>query len=276
MLNMRKNILLIILAVITALAVAAAISLYCGWEESSMEGELVSSENENQSSGIEQTSLPSDSEPEPSSSEQEENDLPEGSLTDFNLILLGPQEENKIETELSFEKTKFDTQYVDSRAASAYEAMCNAALEEGITLYLRSGYRSIETQRTNYNASIQRNMDAGYSEAEAIEMTNMYYTVPGHSEHHTGLAFDIITPEYHNEIYTLDDRFADTAAYVWLREHASEYGFILRYPKEKEELTQIAFEPWHYRYVGVEHAKYIEENGLCLEEYIDLLRESGR
>lgn len=273
---MRKNILLIILAVITALAVAAAISLYCGLEESSMEGELVSSENENQSSGIEQTSLPSDSEPEPSSSEQEENDLPEGSLTDFNLILLGPQEENKIETELSFEKTKFDTQYVDSRAASAYEAMCNAALEEGITLYLRSGYRSIETQRTNYNASIQRNMDAGYSEAEAIEMTNMYYTVPGHSEHHTGLAFDIITPEYHNEIYTLDDRFADTAAYVWLREHASEYGFILRYPKEKEELTQIAFEPWHYRYVGVEHAKYIEENGLCLEEYIDLLRESGR
>ncbi len=202
--------------------------------------------------------------------------LPEGSLSDWNLILLGPHEENKIDEELDLELTQFDTQRVDSRAADAYATMRDAAAAEGITLYLRSGYRSMETQRQNYNGSVQRYLDAGKSREEALRLTNEYYTVPGHSEHHTGLAFDIITPEYHNQIYSLDDRFADTDAYTWLRENCARYGFILRYPKEKEEETQINFEPWHYRYVGKEHAQYIMEHGLCLEEYIALLKEAGR
>lgn len=204
------------------------------------------------------------------------SDLPEGSLDDWNLILLGPPEENKIEKDIDLELAQFDTQRVDSRAADAYASMRDAAAAEGITLYLRSGYRSMETQRQNYNGSVQRYLDAGKSREEAVRLTNEYYTVPGHSEHHTGLAFDIITPEYHNQIYSLDDRFADTDAYTWLRAHCAEYGFILRYPKEKEEETQINFEPWHYRYVGVEHAQYIMEHGLCLEEYIELLKEAGR
>lgn len=203
-------------------------------------------------------------------------DLPEGNLDDWNLILLGPPEENKIDEELDLDLTQFDTQRVDSRAADAYASMRDAAAAEGITLYLRSGYRSMETQRQNYNGSVQRYLDAGKSREEAVRLTNEYYTVPGHSEHHTGLAFDIITPEYHNQIYSLDDRFADTDAYTWLRAHCAEYGFILRYPKEKEEETQIHFEPWHYRYVGMEHAQYIMEQGLCLEEYIELLKEAGR
>lgn len=203
-------------------------------------------------------------------------DLPEGKLSDWNLILLNHEEDNKIDAELDFEKVKFDTQYVDSRAGEAYKAMADAAKQEGITLYLRSGYRSISEQQTNYNANVQREINRGNSKEEAVRLTNLYYTVPGHSEHHSGLAFDIITPEYHNDVYSLDERFADTDAYRWLTEHCTEYGFVLRYPKDKTTLTQINFEPWHYRYVGKEHAAYMKKHGLVLEEYIALLKRAGR
>lgn len=202
--------------------------------------------------------------------------LPEGNLSDWNLILLNHDAENKIEQDLSFEQVKFDTQYVDARAGIFYQQMCEDASKEGITLYLRSGYRNISTQTVNYNANIQRLQNQGLSYDEAVEQTNLYYTVPGHSEHHTGLAFDIITPEYHNDIYTLSDAFAQTEAYDWLIKNCADYGFILRYQEHKTDITQINFEPWHYRYVGIEHAKYIMENDICLEEYIKLLKQVGR
>ncbi len=154
--------------------------------------------------------------------------------------------------------------------------MCNDALKEGITLYLRSGYRSMSTQTVNYNANVQRLQNTGLSYDEAVKQTNLYYTVPGHSEHHTGLAFDIITPQYHNDVYTLGEKFAETTAYAWLKENCVNYGFIERYTADKTGITQINWEPWHYRYVGVEHAKYITENGLCFEEYVQILKENGR
>lgn len=212
----------------------------------------------------------------PSSDSPGTDGLPQGSLSDWNLILLNPEPDNRIEAEIKNEKEEFDGQLVDARAGAAYEEMRAAAAQEGITLFLRSGYRSIAVQEANYNRSVQTKMDAGSSREEAVRLTNLYYTQPGHSEHHSGLAFDIITPEYHHEIYELDDRFADTQAYAWLRENCASFGFILRYPKEKEDVTQINFEPWHYRYVGREHAQYIMGNGLCLEEYIDMLRAAGR
>lgn len=190
----------------------------------------------------------------------------------WNLVLLNPDAENKIDNELTFEKTKFDSQYVDSRAGEMYQEMYNAAKADGITLYLRSGYRSIATQKTNYQNALNRYISAGNSEKEAARLTNMYYTVPGHSEHHSGLAFDIITPEYHNNIYSLDERFAATDAYAWLTNNSEKYGFILRYPKNKESVTNISFEPWHYRYVGVNHAKAINKLGVCLEEYIETIK----
>ncbi|WP_423246190.1 M15 family metallopeptidase [Paludihabitans sp. MB14-C6] len=146
--------------------------------------------------------------------------------------------------------------------------MYDAAKKDGITLYLRSGYRSIATQNVNYQADIQRNINKGYTREQAIIETEKYYARPGQSEHHTGLAFDIITPEYHRDIYTLNEQFAKTKAYDWLVKHCAEYGFILRYPKDKVDITKINYEPWHYRYVGIEHAKKIMENNLCLEEYL--------
>lgn len=203
-------------------------------------------------------------------------ELPEGTPADWNLILLNPEDANKIDGDLDIEKIKFDNQYVDARAAPSYQKMADAAKAEGITLFLRSGYRSMATQKTNYEANVKREIAKGNNEAEAIRLTNLYYTTPGHSEHHSGLAFDIITPEYHNDVYDLNEKFADTDAYQWLIKNCAEYGFILRYPKEKYGITHINFEPWHYRYVGVEHAKYIMKHSICLEEYMELLKAAGR
>lgn len=222
------------------------------------------------------SALPAGGEPASSNTSSIPTDLPEGKTSDWNLILLNPEEENVISKELDFEKTTIDDQPVDSRAAVSYQKMYDAANAEGITLFLRSGYRSISTQEVNYNKNIEAEMAKGNTREEAVALTNKYYTLPGHSEHHTGLAFDIITPEYHKNIYELDERFAKEQAYTWLTAHAAEYGFILRYPKDKEDITNISFEPWHYRYVGVEHAKYIKKNNLCLEEYIALLKSADR
>lgn len=203
--------------------------------------------------------------------------FPEGSTTDWNLILLNPEEENKIDAELDFVQTEFDGQLCDTRAAEAYQSMKDAALSEAnATLFLRSGYRSIITQNVNYEAAVNRYREQGYSEEDALARTNAYYTVPGHSEHHSGLAFDIITPEYHRDIWSLDERFAATDAYTWLKENSWKYGFVLRYPKDKQTITRINFEPWHYRYVGVEHARFMQESNLCLEEYIALLKSAGK
>lgn len=93
--------------------------------------------------------------------------------------------------------------------------------------------------------------------------------MPGTSEHHTGLALDLITPGYQQ----LDDGFENTAAFKWLDKHSAEYGFVLRYPKDKEDITKIIYEPWHYRYVGVNAAETIKANGWCLEEYVENLKQ---
>lgn len=152
----------------------------------------------------------------------------------------------------------------DSRVASAFKEMEQAAQADGIDLLVCSAYRSHEKQTTNFENDVQTLINQGYSEEEARATTATYIAVPGTSEHETGLAVDIVTPSYQN----LDDGYADTAAAKWLKENAYKYGFILRYPKDKEDITKIIFEPWHYRYVGVEYATQIMQNGLCLEEFL--------
>lgn len=184
----------------------------------------------------------------------------------WNLILLNMS--HAITSEIPMKRVKYDSQYIDSRVEESYKALCNGAKNEGITLFLRSGYRSIQTQENNYNNAKASYIKQGYTKAQATAYTEQYYTRSGHSEHHSGLALDIITPEYHNEVRSLDERFAQTKAYSWLLENCAEYGFILRYPESKKEITGINFEPWHYRYVGKSHANAIMQNNLCLEEYL--------
>ena len=153
---------------------------------------------------------------------------------------------------------------MDARVAPAMRQMIAAAAEDGVDLMICSAYRSIEKQQSLFDTSVQNYMAQGMTEEEAIAKTATETAIPGTSEHQTGLSADIVTPTHQ----TLDPEFADTEAGQWLSEHASEYGFVLRYPEDKQEVTGIIYESWHYRFVGKTHAKLMKESGLCLEEYL--------
>ena len=148
---------------------------------------------------------------------------------------------------------------LDARIAKYYDAMYNAALEDGIELTPYSGYRSYETQEYNYNNLVDMYLEEGYTQEEAEAEAATEILPPGCSEHNLGLAIDIISTDYDfAEIYEEE--------YNWLVEHAHEYGFIERYTEEKQDITGIIPEPWHWRFVG-KHATAIKNSGLCLEEY---------
>ena len=151
--------------------------------------------------------------------------------------------------------------YLDYRVAPHYEKMYYAAKKDGITLTPYSAYRSYERQERNYNNLTNKYMSQyGLSRKEAAKKAATVILPPGTSEHNLGLAMDVCN------VY---DSFANSKEYAWLQKHAHEYGFILRYTKEKQPITGIVPEPWHWRYVGVEYAKKIKDSGLCLEEYLD-------
>jgi len=141
-------------------------------------------------------------------------------------------------------------------AADALEELFAAGDEAGMDLFAQSGYRSYKRQDAIF---------AAYVEKDGEEAANNYSARPGESEHQTGLTMDITSPEVD---FLLTTSFADTKEGKWVKEHAAEYGFIIRYPEEKEEITKYQFEPWHLRYVGIKAAKEIMGNGLSLEEYL--------
>lgn len=147
-------------------------------------------------------------------------------------------------------------QYVRTDVAVALEQLFKAAKNEGINLIAISGYRSYEYQDNLYDNEVNN-----VGEIQA----NRYVAKPGQSEHQTGLAMDILSNDY----MELDQGFEDTEAFNWLEKNMSKFGFILRYPKGKENITGYGYEPWHIRYVGVEVATEIMEDGITLEEYLD-------
>jgi len=160
----------------------------------------------------------------------------------------------------SFSEKNTDKRKLKQVAASALEDLYQAALaEEGLTIYGVSGYRSYDRQYDIY---------AGYLAAgRSIKSTNLYSAAPGNSEHQTGLAIDVSCKSIG---YRLVESFADTPEGIWLKENCWRFGFILRYPKNKEHITGYAYEPWHIRYVGVPLAYYLYNNDLTLEEYYNV------
>ncbi len=153
---------------------------------------------------------------------------------------------------------------LDERAAVYYKKMFDAAKKDvkNITLSptsTRGGYRTPATQKGLFENKIARYGTA--SNAEAVRKAALINQPPGCSEHNAGLAMDIGTTE----------NFEKTKTYQWLSEHAAEYGFIMRYPASKSAITGVMYEPWHWRFVGVEHAPKIKASGLCLEEYLKTL-----
>ena len=153
---------------------------------------------------------------------------------------------------------------LQTEAADAFFAMQAAAAKDGVDVRMQSGYRSVKYQTTLYDNKTQYYRNKGLSEKDARAKAATIVNPPGYSEHNCGLAADLNSPEHTG----LDEGFENTTAFRWLCQHAAEYGFILRYPKGAEAQTEITYEPWHWRYVGVENAQKINASGLCFEDYI--------
>lgn len=154
---------------------------------------------------------------------------------------------------------------------SAYDALCRMledGQKEGLSFWIASSYRSTERQRELLDEDIETLVHQGYSYSQAYEEVVKETMPTGCSEHATGLAVDIVSKDYQ----ILDEKQGNTDEIIWLQKNCSQYGFILRYPKGKEEITKVSYESWHFRYVGVPAAKEIMNQGITLEEYLE---ESG-
>ncbi len=157
-------------------------------------------------------------------------------------------------------------EYFDVRAVDSLLKMLSDAKAVGLSPLICSAYRDAEFQTDLYNNQVEAQMDTGLTYVEAREEAKKVVAYPGTSEHQLGLAVDIVASEYQ----LLDDGQAETEEAKWLREHCHKYGFILRYPPGKTDITGVIFEPWHYRYVGEDAATVIMSENLCLEEYLEL------
>lgn len=161
----------------------------------------------------------------------------------------------------------------DVRAADALEAMFAAAKDAGQPLHLVSAYRSISYQKGLFIRKTSYYKGLGNTQEEAERLAAKWVARPCCSEHNLALAADVVSSTWYIDHSDLTPDFAATPAYAWLCENAGAFGFVVRYPEGKEEITGISFEPWHLRYVGVDAAKEMWEFGLCLEEYLTLLDE---
>ncbi len=150
----------------------------------------------------------------------------------------------------------------DARAVGDLNDMLAAADRDGVNLLVISCYRTISYQQGLYDREVDKWKKQGYSEADAKAKAGTIVAVPGTSDHNLGLAVDL---------NSVEDSFENTRQFQWLQEHAAEYGFVMRYPKDKQDITKIIYEPWHYRYVGKEHAAKMNELDMCLEEYVEYL-----
>ena len=189
-----------------------------------------------------------------SGQQKKEADLPDIDISSWEYVLANA--EHSI-GEYTPELGEIEGQKLDQRILEPMQQFVADARAEGLSVFLSSGYRGFEEQQSLFNRKVEQ-----YGEEKAATIVSR----PGTSEHQTGLACDI-TDEYYE---LKDESLENTALYQWMSKHCQEYGFIVRYPKDKEEITGIIYEPWHFRYVGVEAATYMVEHNLCLEEFVAL------
>ncbi len=185
---------------------------------------------------------------------KEEIDINKEKLTDDVLLI---NKENPFPENYQFELVKYNKIDINLKMQTSLDDMLVEAEKDGITLIMNNAYRSIQDQQELYDKRIAEFIAQGYTQEEAIELTEDYVTIPGYSEHHTGLAIDFSGAN--NE-----------KMWSWLQQNAHEFGFILRYPDDKYMITQINNEPWHYYYVGKDIATYIYYSDLVLEEYVNI------
>lgn len=189
----------------------------------------------------------------------------EKQITDWRLVLVNY--EHELPENFEVELANIDTsRQFDSRAIEYLKQMQIDMKKDGVTgAWIQSAFRSVDYQNELYNQKVKEFMSYGLSEEDAKERTSKLINKPETSEHNLGLAVDF---NY------VDLEFEETKAFKWLEENAENYGFILRYRKDKEDITKVSYEPWHWRFVGEEHAKKINELNMCLEEYIEYLKNT--
>ena len=217
-----------------------------------------------------QTEVESESQPEvePEVTPEPTPALPEFDITSWELVLVNDANRltgNDAPPEVI---NVSDSQCpIDSRIEEPLMKMAEDCKAAGLSVYLSSGYRSYSEQAANFTRVCNNNGVADGKDAQGF-----YITMPaGGSEHQTGLAVDITDRYYEIK----DSSIENTDTFKWLKEHCTEYGFILRFPSDKKDITGVMYEPFHFRYVGVEAAKYITENNLCLEEFVALYQEQA-
>ncbi len=184
-----------------------------------------------------------------------------GSNGNWRSILVNPW--NYLSPDFKPKLADFYGGKIDARVFDIAESMFKAAKNDGINLELSSGYRSKETQTGLYEKKVKSYTDIGYSRSAAEVKAATITARPDTSEHQTGLALDILSDEYRS----MTARFAETKAYSWLCKNAYKYGFIMRYPEDKLDITGVIFEPWHWRYVGVDIALEMRNKDICYEEW---------
>ena len=178
-------------------------------------------------------------------------------VNDYKYILVNKK--NKLSSDfipdnlVEVKDCSIDEFYLEEETANAYEEMCLDSINEGLNISITSAYRSYDEQNDLYLT---------YLKLYGKSYVDKYVAVPGHSEHQTGLAIDLESLEC--------DIFRNSKEYLWVRENAHNYGFIIRYQKGKEKITGYSAEEWHIRYVGKKVAEYIYKNNITYEEYYDL------
>lgn len=201
-------------------------------------------------------------------------ELPDVKSSDWELLLVNGK--NPITKEpATLTKMKNDYQ-IDQRIYDSYYELEEAGTAAGYSLTVISSYRSIAQQQEVYDNGVNQHLAEGLDQQAAEAKTAEYITLPGTSEHHTGLALDVVDQNWYAQGNGLEEEFCETPAGKWVDQNVANYGFIIRYPKDKEAITGINYEPWHIRYVGKESAAYMVKHELALEEYLKLLEEAGK
>ncbi len=181
---------------------------------------------------------------------------------DWRLMLVNPDHLLPDDWTVELAMTKYGYE-VDARIVDDVTALVEAAAADNVSLLICYGYRTLEQSQQLFDKQLRKQLSYGLSEEAALAEAKRWVAPPGTSDHHTGLALDIVTPEHQ----VLNHAFYDTPAGRWMAEHSWEYGFVIRFPKDKQEITGITYEPWHLRFVGKEHAAEMQKNNECLEEY---------
>lgn len=161
---------------------------------------------------------------------------------------------------------------LERRCAAEITQMIKDAKKDGMRMNLTSAYRTYMKQVYLFKNKIERLEQQGYSHEKAVKEAGTVVAVPGTSEHQLGLTLDFVTGSYKN----LDEGIRNTKEYQWTEEHAWEYGYVIRYPKDKSDITGIISEPWHLRYVGIPAAQLMTEQNLCLEEFLGVAYDGQR